>query len=123
MRLYVVNTHLHHELDAASAELRSTQSTAICEWMTGWRDCAAHCILLGDFNAPPVEPAYAVYTAHGYTSAYFAVHGCEPERTFPTGVGVGGRGAGGCREGIPCDVTGVRVDGCREHIPSDVTGV
>ncbi len=85
-RLYVVNTHLHHELDSASAELRAAQTSKICEWMDGWRRSAGHCVFLGDFNAPPWEAAYSTLQAFGLISAYAATHdGKEPDKTFPTG--------------------------------------
>ncbi len=34
--LFVVNTHLHHELDPASAALRAQQCRLINQWMAGW---------------------------------------------------------------------------------------
>ena len=44
------------------------------------------CVFVGDFNAPPHEPAYEAIASAGFVSAHAAVHGSEPERTFPTGL-------------------------------------
>ncbi len=42
---------------------------------------------LGDFNAPPSEPAYAELGAGlGLASAHVVAHGTEPDHTFPTGL-------------------------------------
>ena len=57
-RLWFANTHLHHELgDASHVELRRSQSQALCEWMKAAETRADHCVIVGDFNASPSEPA------------------------------------------------------------------
>jgi hypothetical protein len=43
-------------------------------------------MIVGDFNAVPESLTYNHLVKAGYTSTYKAVHGKEPEFTFPTGL-------------------------------------
>jgi endonuclease/exonuclease/phosphatase family metal-dependent hydrolase len=86
-RAWFVNTHLHHLIEDPGVRL--AQATALLDWMDApaARAAAGHTIIVGDFNAPPSEPGYALFGARGYTSAYAATHGgVEPERTFPSRI-------------------------------------
>jgi endonuclease/exonuclease/phosphatase family metal-dependent hydrolase len=81
----VVNTHLHYPLE--SAHERAEQAA----YLLAWLDSHVHqlpTVVLGDFNAyaHPPEPAVQLMTSR-FRSAYAAVHGHEPERTWPTPVG------------------------------------
>jgi endonuclease/exonuclease/phosphatase family metal-dependent hydrolase len=86
-RMWFVNTHLHHELLPHDAIIREDQVRAVLQWMdaSGTAQCP-DVVFVGDFNAPPHEPAYALLTQHGYRSAYASIHGAEPPFTFPTGL-------------------------------------
>lgn len=82
-RLAVAVTHLHHL--PADPGIRLAQVEALL----GWLDAGpAHdgLLVLGDFNAPPHEPAYAAMLAAGFTSAHAAANGAEPPVTWPSGL-------------------------------------
>eukprot|EP00698_Gefionella_okellyi_P004637 TRINITY_DN14243_c0_g1_i1.p1 TRINITY_DN14243_c0_g1~~TRINITY_DN14243_c0_g1_i1.p1 ORF type:complete len:266 (+),score=63.70 TRINITY_DN14243_c0_g1_i1:68-865(+) len=82
-----VNTHLHHLIP--DAEIRLQQSTQICEWLAKFSPQPAFTIVVGDFNAPPSEPAYELFKQFSFVSAYHAVHGQEPDHTFGTQLQAG----------------------------------
>ena len=43
-------------------------------------------MVVGDFNAEPEEPAYARMVEAGFTSAFAAANGAEPDVTWPSGI-------------------------------------
>jgi len=43
-------------------------------------------VLTGDFNINDDKYNYDKVIKRGYKSAYFEIHGKEPEITFPTGI-------------------------------------
>ena len=68
-------------LSSKTAEARTAQARLLLGWLDERADNPQ--ILVGDFNAPPDEPAVGVLTER-LRSAYAAVHGREPEKTVPT---------------------------------------
>ena len=68
-RAWFVNAHLHHVI--GDADVRAGQMRALLDWMDDpvAVAAAAHTIVVGDFNAPPGEPAYALLAARGYVRA------------------------------------------------------
>jgi endonuclease/exonuclease/phosphatase family metal-dependent hydrolase len=79
----VVVTHLHH-LDPDEG-IRDEQTAAILAWLAGAPTSDAT-ILMGDFNATPVEPAPARLRGDGFRSAYEEANGVEPSVTWPSGL-------------------------------------
>ena len=81
-----VVTHLHHV--TADEAVRDDQARLLVEWLAGrgGGDDAAATIVVGDFNAEPVEPAYARLRAAGFRSAFAEANGHEPEVTWPSGL-------------------------------------
>jgi endonuclease/exonuclease/phosphatase family metal-dependent hydrolase len=73
-------THLHYKQE--DNEVRVAQVRLLHAWMEGHRDGSPQ-ILVGDFNALPHHDPIT-FLAERYLSAYGAVHGREPEFTFPT---------------------------------------
>jgi endonuclease/exonuclease/phosphatase family metal-dependent hydrolase len=110
-----VVAHLHH-VPADEAE-RDEQARLLVEWLaaTGSSDDATATIVVGDFNAEPVEPAYARLRAAGFRSAYAEANGHEPESTWPSGLqgpAIDTDGEPGCLDYIW--VRGaVAIDSCR----------
>jgi endonuclease/exonuclease/phosphatase family metal-dependent hydrolase len=81
--LWFVNTHLHHKPEEPA--VRVEQANAIVEWMAAAP--AAHAtVIVGDFNTPPSEPAYAVMKSAGFRSAYVQANRAEPPVTWPSGI-------------------------------------
>ncbi len=81
--LWFANTHLHHV--PGEPEVRDDQVERILAWMEEAPEADATAIV-GDFNAPPHEPAYARMREAGYRSASFEANGAEPEVTWPSGI-------------------------------------
>jgi len=83
----VVNVHLHHGEDLSDVKIRKSQMKRVLEWIGDWEqlDLAA-VVLMGDFNAPPTEEIHEHLKEQGFCSSYAAVHGAEPEKTFPSGL-------------------------------------
>jgi len=79
----VVVTHLHH-LPADEA-VRDEQASMLLDWL-GSTPAADGLIVVGDFNAEPVEPAYRRMTDAGFRSSFLAANGHEPEVTWPSGL-------------------------------------
>jgi endonuclease/exonuclease/phosphatase family metal-dependent hydrolase len=69
----------------AEPEIRDQQVAQIVEWMADTPEADAT-VVVGDFNAPPSEPAYARMKAAGYRSALFEANGSEPDVTWPSGI-------------------------------------
>ena len=76
------NTHFHYQLGPEADETRCEQVGRLLAWMDshGW-DFPK--VLVGDFNAWPDSRAVRLLKER-FTSAYQAVHGKEPEKTWPT---------------------------------------
>lgn len=81
--LWFANTHLHHKPE--EPEVRAEQASAIVEWMAQAPGADAT-FIVGDFNTPPSEPAYAVFKDAGYLSALYEANGREPAVTWPSGI-------------------------------------
>jgi len=99
-RLGVVVVHLHHV--PADAAVRAEQARALVELADA---SPAHdaLIVMGDFNAPPTEPAYATMIGAGFASAYAQANGAEPAVTWPSGIqapGMDDDGEPGCLDYI-----------------------
>eukprot|EP00050_Salpingoeca_kvevrii_P011441 m.15391 g.15391 ORF g.15391 m.15391 type:complete len:418 (+) comp3433_c0_seq2:634-1887(+) len=76
----VVCAHLTHE--AGSASERLAQFNRLVRWVDERARDADGVILMGDFNASPEEPLYALAKASGFESAFAVDNGAEPECTF-----------------------------------------
>ncbi len=77
-----VNTHLHHPPEAEKERVEQV------EYLLEWLDRDARglpLIVAGDFNAYLGEKAVALMKGR-FRSAFEAVHGGEPEKTWPTPV-------------------------------------
>ena len=83
LTLWFANTHLHHV--PGEPEVRAEQAEAILAWMAA-APAADASVVVGDFNTPPFEPAYAVMTAAGYRSSMREANGAEPAVTWPSGI-------------------------------------
>lgn len=77
---YVV-THLHHLVPDES--VRAEQARALTAWLGS---STGNVIVVGDFNAEPVEPAYRVMLDAGFRSASAEANGFEPAVTWPSGI-------------------------------------
>jgi endonuclease/exonuclease/phosphatase family metal-dependent hydrolase len=76
-------THLHHV--PADEAARAGQAAALVDWLAG-APTTDGVVVMGDFNAEPVEPAYARMTAAGFRSAFAEANGGEPRVTWPSGL-------------------------------------
>ena len=81
--LAMVVTHLHHL--PADEDAREAQARALVAWLDA-RPSPGGIIVVGDFNAEPVEAAYGVMTAAGFRSAHVEANGREPAVTWPSGI-------------------------------------
>ncbi|HEX5824059.1 MAG TPA: endonuclease/exonuclease/phosphatase family protein [Candidatus Limnocylindrales bacterium] len=79
----VAATHLHHV--PADRQARDEQTSLLLDWLAAAPAADAR-IVMGDFNAEPVEPAYARMTGAGYRSAFLEANGREPDVTWPSGL-------------------------------------
>jgi len=92
--LEFVVTHLHHVV--ADEAVRGEQAAALVAWLGAWAkqgeraartaDGPATMVVVGDFNAEPVEAAYRIMTEAGFRSAHLEANGAEPEVTWPSGI-------------------------------------
>jgi endonuclease/exonuclease/phosphatase family metal-dependent hydrolase len=80
-RFALVNTHLHHPPDAA--EERAAQAEYLLAWLDKREPLPL--VVLGDFNSYEGEKVVGVMKSR-FRSAHEAVHGREPEYTWPTPV-------------------------------------
>ncbi|TAL12075.1 MAG: endonuclease/exonuclease/phosphatase family protein [Chloroflexota bacterium] len=81
----MVVTHLHHV--PADESSREDQARALVAWLDADpAPAAAGTIVVGDFNAEPVEATYRVMVEAGFRSAHREVHGAEPAVTWPSGI-------------------------------------
>jgi len=81
--LAFVVTHLHHV--PADEDVREAQARQLVRWLAARPDPAAT-IVVGDFNAEPVEAAYRVMVEAGFRSAFAEANGAEPAVTWPSGI-------------------------------------
>lgn len=81
--LWFANTHLHHKPEEPA--VRVEQAAAIASWMAD-APAADLVVVVGDFNTPPHEPAYAAMRAAGYRSAFAEANRREPAVTWPSGI-------------------------------------
>ena len=81
--LLVCVTHLHHEVDG-DAE-REEQTRQLLAWTDDGPASDAQ-VIVGDFNAEPVEPAYARMRSSGFRSAMVEGAGADPAVTWPSGL-------------------------------------
>ena len=76
-------THLHH-VPADEAD-REGQARRLVAWLAEG-DSPGGTVVVGDFNAEPVEAAYRVMVDAGYRSAFAEANGAEPPVTWPSGI-------------------------------------
>jgi endonuclease/exonuclease/phosphatase family metal-dependent hydrolase len=76
-------THLHHL--GPDEALRDAQTEALVAWLDGSPETDAR-VVVGDFNADPLEPTVARMQAAGYRSAYADANGADPDVTWPSGL-------------------------------------
>jgi endonuclease/exonuclease/phosphatase family metal-dependent hydrolase len=81
--LTFVVTHLHHEVPDES--IRAEQAEALVRWLADLAP-SAPIVVVGDFNAEPIEPAYRVMADAGFRSAFAIANGHEPDVTWPSGI-------------------------------------
>jgi endonuclease/exonuclease/phosphatase family metal-dependent hydrolase len=81
--LAMVVTHLHH-VPADEAD-REAQARRLVAWLAE-RPAPGGTIVVGDFNAEPVEATYRTMVEAGYRSAYAEANGQEPDVTWPSGI-------------------------------------
>jgi len=99
-RLAFVATHLHHEVPAEA--IRADQAKALVAWLAERPDPAG-VVVVGDFNAEPIEAAYGVMRDAGFRSAFLESNGREPDVTWPSGIqapGMDDDGEPGCLDYI-----------------------
>jgi len=97
-RFDFVVTHLHHEVEDEA--IRADQTSELTAWLA---DITWPLVVVGDFNAEPVEPTYARMTAAGFRSAHAEANGAEPAVTWPSGIQAPGQdldGDPGCLDYI-----------------------
>ncbi len=80
-RFALVNTHLHHPVEAEQE--RSQQAEYLLAWLGQQRQLPT--VLSGDFNSYEGEETVRLLKGR-LRSAHEVVHGCEPEKTWPTPV-------------------------------------
>jgi endonuclease/exonuclease/phosphatase family metal-dependent hydrolase len=82
-RLLMAVTHLHHEVPAEAE--RDEQARQLLAWLAEAPATDAQ-VVVGDFNAEPVEPTFARIGAAGFASAYAVANGADPAVTWPSGL-------------------------------------
>jgi endonuclease/exonuclease/phosphatase family metal-dependent hydrolase len=111
-RITFVVTHLHHV--PADEGLRESQARALVDWLAEV-PAPQPLVVVGDFNAEPVESSYRVMADAGFGSAFAVANGREPDVTWPSGIqapGMDDDGDPGCLDYIW--VRGaIEVDACR----------
>lgn len=79
----MVVTHLHHV--PADEGAREEQAQALVAWLDA-RPAPGGTIVVGDFNAEPIEATYRVMVQAGFRSAHAEANGSEPGVTWPSGI-------------------------------------
>jgi endonuclease/exonuclease/phosphatase family metal-dependent hydrolase len=102
-RFDFVVTHLHHL--TADEPIRAEQAAALTGWLAPSEPDAdsVATVVVGDFNAEPVEEAYRLMTEAGFRSAHLEANGAEPAVTWPSGIqapGMDSDGEPGCLDYI-----------------------
>lgn len=95
-----VVTHLHHV--PADDHARVEQALALIAWLDD-RQPPGGTIVVGDFNAEPVEATYRIMREAGFRSAHVEANGDEPSVTWPSGIeapGMDTDGEPGCLDYI-----------------------
>lgn len=82
-RVTFAATHLHHV--PGDEAIRDEQVAALIAWLAGSPGGDAQ-VVVGDFNAEPVEPAYRRMIEAGFRSAHAEANGAEPAVTWPSGI-------------------------------------
>ena len=82
-RLVFAVVHLHHVPGDAAA--RESQAVALLAWLDAAPTHDAM-VVVGDFNAPPGEPAESRMREAGFRSAYAEANGENPAVTWPSGL-------------------------------------
>ena len=82
-RLLVAVTHLHHAVPDEAE--RDAQAGRLLAWLAEGPSSDAQ-VVVGDFNAEPVEPAYARMVGAGFASAFATANGADPAVTWPSGL-------------------------------------
>lgn len=82
-RIVFAVTHLHHV--PADGALRLEQVELLLPWLAA---APAHdaLVVVGDFNAPPGEPAARRMRDEGFRSAFAEANGADPAVTWPSGL-------------------------------------
>lgn len=80
-RVLAAVTHLHHLV--ADPEIRDRQTEALLRWLDAAPATDVQ-VVVGDFNARPIEPTYARMLAAGFRSASSEANGREPDVTWPS---------------------------------------
>lgn len=116
-RFDFVVTHLHHEVE--DEDVRAGQASDLIAWLA---DITWPLVVVGDFNAEPVESTYERMVAAGFRSAHVEANGREPSVTWPSGIRAPGMdvdGEPGCLDYIWLRGA-VTAEGCRLafHRPS-----
>ena len=96
----MVVTHFHHV--PADEAAREEQARALCAWLAE-RPAPGGTVVVGDFNAEPVEATYRVMLEAGFRSAHVEANGWEPAVTWPSGIqapGMDTDGEPGCLDYI-----------------------
>lgn len=83
VELAFVVTHLHHV--PADEAVREAQARKLVACLQA-RPAPGGTIVVGDFNASPVEAAYRVMLEAGFRSASAEANGAEPPVTWPSGI-------------------------------------
>lgn len=76
-----VVTHLHHLVPDEAA--REDQARALTAWLA---PIEGPLVIVGDFNAEPVESTYRVMLDAGFRSSAAEANGAEPAVTWPSGI-------------------------------------
>lgn len=76
-------THLHHVVEAESE--RDDQTRRLVAWLEDAPTSDAQ-IVVGDFNAEPVEATYQRMRSAGFRSAMAEANGTDPAVTWPSGL-------------------------------------
>ncbi len=93
-----VVTHLHHLVPDES--VREEQARALTTWLA---PIDGPLVVVGDFNAEPVESTYRAMGDAGFRSAHLEANGAEPAVTWPSGIqapGMDDDGDPGCLDYI-----------------------
>ena len=83
LSIAMIVTHLHHV--PADEDARAEETKALVAWLAE-RPSPGGVIVVGDFNAEPIEETYRIMVDAGFRSAYAEANGSEPAVTWPSGI-------------------------------------